>query len=295
MAVEVATCWSDLQEKIFAGSWGDGIGRHRSRHAFRGLSDEAHRLETGLMRLGGPYVQLEAHLLRNFKKYAHRSVVERDSLWHWLSVAQHHGLPTRLLDWTYSPLVALHFATSAMDKYDKDGAIWKVDYARVHELLPRKVRASLDREGAHIFTVEMLSEILQTLRDLDGLSSPAGDFAVFFEPPSFDERIVNQFAYFSALSRPDLAMEDWLAGHPGLWTKIVIPREMKWEVRDKLDQSNISERVLFPGLDGLSQWLKRHYTPREPLVPGAAAAVEAVANAEPDARARRVANAVGAR
>jgi hypothetical protein len=59
-------------------------------------------------------------------------------------------------------------------------------------------------------------------------------------------------------------MEDWLAAHPGMWTKIIIPREMKWEVRDKLDQSNINERVLFPGLDGLSQWLKRHYTPRDP-------------------------------
>jgi len=268
MAVEVATSWSDLQDRIFADSWDGAIGRHRSRHAFRGLSDEAHRLETGLMRLNGPYVRLESHLLRNFKKYAHRSVVERDSLWHWLSVAQHHGLPTRLLDWTYSPLVALHFATSAMDKYDKDGAIWKVDYAKVHELLPRKVRASLDLEGAQIFTVEMLSETVTSLQDLDGLSSPAGDFALFFEPPSFDERIVNQFAYFSALSRPDLAMEDWLTAHPGLWTKIVIPRDMKWEVRDKLDQSNVSERVLFPGLDGLSQWLKRHYTPRDVVSAG---------------------------
>jgi hypothetical protein len=263
MSVEIAASWSDLHEKIFTDSWDAGISRHRSRHAFRGVSDESYRLETGLMRLGGPYLQLESHLLRNFKKYAHRSVVEQDSLWHWLSVAQHHGLPTRLLDWTYSPLVALHFATWEMEKHDVDGAVWKVDYFRAHQLLPRRVREVLEREGAQIFTVEMLSETVASLRDLDGLSSPGGgDFVIFFEPPSLDDRIVNQFAYFSVLSRADLTMDDWMMLHPGIWTKIVIPKELKWEVRDKLDQSNITERVLFPGLDGLSQWLKRHYTPR---------------------------------
>ncbi len=40
----------------------------------------------------------------------------------------------------------------------------------------------------------------------------------------------------------------------------MIPAELKWVVRDKLDQANVTERVLFPGLGGLSRWLKRHYT-----------------------------------
>ncbi len=54
----------------------------------------------------------------------------------------------------------------------------------------------------------------------------------------------------------------WLAAHPSIWRKIIIPAELKWEIRDKLDQANITERVLFPGLDGLTSWLKRHYSPK---------------------------------
>ena len=254
------TTWSELQDALYADSWIEELGRYRSRCAYRGLSDAGFGLETALMRMGGRYAQLEKHLLRNFRKYAHRRVVERDSIWHWLSVAQHYGLPTRLLDWTYSPFAALHFATADIDKFDRDGVIWGVNYLHTHELAPARLRSRLDQEGANVFTVEMLSEEVQSLAELDALSPEP--VALFFEPPSIDDRIVNQFAFFSVISNATVGLDDWLAGKPHLWFKILIPAELKWEIRDKLDQSNITERVLFPGLEGLTAWLKRHYSPR---------------------------------
>jgi len=64
------------------------------------------------------------------------------------------------------------------------------------------------------------------------------------------------------MSSPRARLDDWLARHPGIVRRILIPASMKWEIRDKLDQANITERVLYPGLDGLSRWLKRYYTPK---------------------------------
>ena len=75
------------------------------------------------------------------------------------------------------------------------------------------------------------------------------------------DRILNQFALFSLMSSPSARLDDWLERHPELCRKVRIPAKLKWEIRDKLDQANVNERVLFPGLDGLSRWLARYYTP----------------------------------
>lgn len=257
--------WNALQEELFADAWNPEIARFRSHHAFRGLSDAGYRLETALMRLRGDYANLERHLIRNFRKYAHGSLVERDSLWHWVSVAQHYGLPTRMLDWTNSPFVALHFATCNLDKFDRDGAVWVVDYTRAHQLLPPALRRALEEEGANVFTVEMLSRQVPDYASLHQLSTDA--FVLFLEPPSIDQRIYNQYAFFSVASDSQMALDDWLVDHPELWRKIIIPAELKWEVRDKVDLANINERTLFPGLEGLCRWLHRYYSPKEPPTP----------------------------
>ncbi|HTE47207.1 MAG TPA: FRG domain-containing protein [Gemmatimonadaceae bacterium] len=262
MATVTATSWADLQEALFADTYNERIGRFKARYAFRGVSDASYEMKTSLMRLGGSYTKVEAPLLRQFRKYAHEHKVLENSDWYWLSVAQHYGLPTRLLDWSYSPQVALHFATCNTNNYDRDGAVIRVNYKKVHELLPRLIRAHIEDENTWILTVDLLERaIAKGLHELDAFGREKGDFAIFFEPPSLDARMVNQYAYFSLLSRPDLSMSEWLQSRPELWDKVIIPKTLKWEVRDKLDQSNINERILFPGLAGLSEWLRRYYLP----------------------------------
>ena len=256
--------FNELIDQLYAESWKPSLGRFRSNFAYRGTTSTTDDLTTTLRRLGGPYVNHEGHLLRNFRKYAHGDAVPGDSTWNWLALAQHHGLPTRLLDWTFSPFVALHFATAIIEHYDKDAAVWCVDYVRTHQLLPKPLRQMLDDEQADVFTTEMLGRVAPTLDAFDALGAEhaGGPFVVFLDPPSLDQRIVNQFALLSFMSDADADMNHWLTRHPDLWRRIIIPAQLKWEIRDKLDQANITERVLFPGLDGLSRWLKRYYSPR---------------------------------
>ena len=251
--------WMELQEAVFDHAWQPSISRHRSNFVFRGVPRESHALETSLQT--GGFVQQERHLLTSFRKYALRNAVHGDWVWHWLSLAKHHGLPTRLLDWTYSPYVAMHFATHKLQDFDVDGAIWCVDYRATNELLPKPFRTMLKKDEANIFTTEMLNHVATSIEQFDAMSSD--DFVLFFEPPSLDDRIVNPFALFSLPSDATLSLEGLLRSRENTYRRLIIPAALKWEIRDKLDQANITERVLFPGLDGLSQWLKRYFTTRK--------------------------------
>jgi len=254
--------WIELQDMLFYDSYNSRINRIRSPYIYRGLSIFDYELKTSLIRLGGNILEIEFHLLRNFKKYSHQPGVSNNTDWEWLALAQHHGLPTRLLDWTYSPYVALHFATAELDEFDKDGIIWALKYEALKDFLPDKLRKELNSVGSNSFTTEMLNKVYSNINEL---SQEQAEFIVAFESPSLDTRIVNQFAIFTFMSHPGLLLDKWLEDKPELYFKIRIPKEMKWDIRDRLDQVNINERVLFPGFDGLSKWLKRHYSPKDSI------------------------------
>ncbi len=238
------------------------IGRYRSPYYYIGLPNSAFNLKTSLERNCKHLAKtLEPSLLRSFTKYA---VIDdpmiADSVWRQLIVGRHHGLPTRLLDCTHSPLISLHFATSG-ESFGSigthDAVIWRLNIKEIHRLLPENYQMPLRREKADIYTVDMLKEVVN---DLDQYDKDMGRTAmVIVEPPSVDQRIISQFGNFLVVPLGMPSIEEFLDLYTKDTVRYIVKKELCWRIRDMLDQLNISERTVFPGLDGLSSWLARHY------------------------------------
>jgi hypothetical protein len=238
-------------------------GRWRDTGVYRGSSDAEGGLLTSLDRLGGtspPHTksQLEEHILRNFSRYSRPHVEsERVNDWELLVSAQHHGVPTRLLDWTYSPLVAAFFATRPSDDGARERVIWRLDWQAVHEAFtfpPLAVQlADLDAMlgGASRFSPWQLFTRAR--------SDPP--FACLLEPPSLDARIVAQAAVFTLCSDRWVSFDEFLVSHGlgGALTRFVIPVTEVRRLRDQLDLVGIDERRLFPDLDGVAAAIRRYY------------------------------------
>ena len=238
------------------------LSRYRSWYIYRGMSDASFRLYTSLKRNCKEKTGLlEPAILKNFTKYAAREdpSIER-SVWRQMILGQHHGLPTRLLDWSHSPLVALHFAVTEQDlenMEDHDCMVWRTDMTELHSILPEKYRAVLRQNKTNIFSVDMLSHVTTSLEQYD---ADMGDSAMaVIEPPSIDPRIINQYSFFSVIPGGMEDIEGFLDRNTENSVKYLIKKEMRWRIRDMLDQLNISERIVYPGLDGLSRWIGRHY------------------------------------
>lgn len=256
-----ADSWDDLQSFLFD-VYEKDKDRFRSKYAYRGVSDKNYGLETSIQRIGRKPSEVESHLIRNFQKYSpiNTLVDDYNNIWNWISLGQHHGLPTRFLDWTFSPNVALHFMTADINTFSEDGVIWIVDFVEIKNHLPRDLQNKLNAQKTLSFTsVELKQYIGNSIHEIETYEKAHGDALLFFEPPSIDDRIVNQFAMFSFMLNPNSDKKVWLETHKHLYKRIIIPAGLKWEIRDKLDQSNITERIIYPGLDGISKWLGRWY------------------------------------
>ena len=255
--------WDELQKAIFDGVWDERIRRYRNNCVYRGMGDVAWDLSPSLKRACAHDITLEKQMLRSLKKYGYADLNGAASTWQILSIGQQYGLPTRLLDWTYSPLVAAHFATENQDVYDRDGVIYCADLDQMNALLPGVLKKHLKDERTNVFSIDALDRLAESLDDLKRLEE-GKPFTLFFEPSSLVDRIANQYALFSVSSDPQWCIND-TEGAEQFLKKIILPASVKLEIRDKLDYINVSERMIYPGLDGVCKWITRRYAALGPL------------------------------
>ena len=238
------------------------LGRFRSLYVYRGMPNVDYRITSSLRRIcKHKSRELESVILSNFTKYAALEDPSiESSVWRQMILGQHHGLPTRLLDWSFSPLTSLHFALteSSLDDMDRhDCVVWRIDVKELHRLLPEKYQNIMNREKVTVFSLKMLQEACENLDEYD--RDMGNRSMLIVEPPSIEQRIINQYSFFSIIPSGMEDVEEFLGKYTNKTLKYIITKELRWQVRDLLDQLNISERIIYPGLDGLSKWLERHF------------------------------------
>jgi FRG domain len=235
--------------------------------AFRGVGRIYGNLNTGIQRqtIGkrtlrtSELSQRERLLIDTFRSYAsaHQTIGESD--WDVLIVGQHYRLPTRLLDWTSNPYVALYFATENDGDLRRDGEVWCAHRQESNKLLPDSLRSLMQTQaGYQLFHARTMVSAFPTLSEFD----KQDDSLLWVEPPSIDHRVINQYAFFSVMPRVESSTSDWLSKHPTTYWRVKVPANLKHEVRARLDRMNITRRTIYPGLESVAIWLRDSYAGR---------------------------------
>jgi hypothetical protein len=225
---------------------------------FRGQTNEKWDLGTSYMRsscrLGLPeqaLTDLESAARMAFRSQAHLFVnpsllAKVKTIPCWWALMQHHGAPTRLLDWSISPFVAAYFAVQ-QDGTREPGAVWGFCSSE----LRRSFEANPEFGAMPDFESPCAPEWYETkLRELAGRK--------IVVPLKFSlassERIVAQQGRFTMsfnIDEPHNCMISQIDSR--FLRKILIPHEMKPEFLLRLRNMNITGASLFPGVDGLGQ------------------------------------------
>jgi hypothetical protein len=202
----------------------DRLSRYSTGWIFRGHADVNWELKPKAGR--PPFLGREAALFDSWKRLAIEHIPSHVvSDWDWLAIAQHHGMATRLLDWTTNPLNAAYFAV----RERRPGP------AVIHAA---KFEASFGRSAS---------------ADLKGPLEYSG--VTIFRPRGVVPRIVRQGGLFTIHGPPDRSLESLTRDKIVTLDRILIAEPYRLKLRSELARYGIHSASLFPDLDGLSSYL----------------------------------------
>jgi len=206
--------------------------RQRGAWVFRGHSHPDYQLVPSVGRVdhtSRDRAKYESSLVAMFRRSAlpHLVATPRNK-WEWLSLAQHHGLPTRLLDWTFNPMVALYFAIE--DNIDHDAVIFALQ-------ADKKVSQSIIDSGDPL-SIERPMKYLPTAH----IPRIVAQEGLFTSQPDVDTPLNRQL-------RPEWQIDS-----------ITIPSNSKQDFRYQLFRQGVHRGSLFPDLDGVANHIRWQHT-----------------------------------
>lgn len=270
---------NDVFEIVQISDWSKVFDLPEVKHGiclYRGQSSADWPLQTSLerefKRCGIPdeyFLHKERSLLMEFRRRAHlytSDLPDPDDIVGWLALMQHHGAPTRLLDFSYSFFVACYFAfSSGMGK----SVVWAVN--------DRWLRICLTsdslREDALSSQIEFANGQLRSLHDTfkgGGKPDSASSCALMIEPTRQIQRLAIQQGLFlmplnlhasfianleATPSYSDEPESTWVRDTKKHVKKIEFTDEVRCEGLRELRKMNITAESLFPGLDGFAKSL----------------------------------------
>ena len=232
---------------------------------YRGLSKDSYKLLPGLFRR-----KLRD---RDEKKILHSFIQESSSILHlptdellrWVEYAQHYGVPTRFLDWTSNPLVALYF--SCKSSVESNGRVWLLHKANYTSELIALESCDKD-EPIKTLIEEMLNgqdsftyPIQYTPYYVDPrMSAQNSYFMVWGSKREPLEEMFSDDKYYMTLRNKDGELYEYLINRPKQFLFcFLIPAKDKEPLLQELDNVGINEKTLFPGLDGIGRYIAHIY------------------------------------